>query len=316
MVSIRTESESLDGVLLDKASIKTFAGNSGFHRLRISVQVTDEGDSTVQKVLKGRVAWGDGTFVPFLNAKVQQKTASGATLGTWNSLEDAAVAYAAEVNDDVGIVRNGIYSALNAGTEYPLDSGFLWEVAPYDSADFPRPSVDLKLYHDYYPGLYVLRIEAQNTAVPEPDVGLFTANVQINEVTNPEDRYVKGSVIYGPVMPTDGSNAPEFWNFNRGTNTEILKSSVKMILLTRRGERLMRPNFGTVLHTFVFQPNDAIVQDAIRTEISTALERFEPRAALDKITMQRNARSVSVELTFRSVLEPANTFEIPLLFSR
>lgn len=56
-----------------------------------------------------------------------------------------------------------------------------------------------------------------------------------------------------------------------------VREAIQMILMTRKGERPMRPEFGSELHTLVFAPNDAQTAGLARRYVQEALIRWEPR---------------------------------------
>ncbi len=57
------------------------------------------------------------------------------------------------------------------------------------------------------------------------------------------------------------------------------------MLLTRRGERLMYPQYGSSLRTFLFAPNNPATRKSIEQEISRVLQVWEPRVTLDSISV-------------------------------
>jgi len=56
-----------------------------------------------------------------------------------------------------------------------------------------------------------------------------------------------------------------------------IEEAMRIILLTRRGERAMRPEFGSELHRLLFAPNDAGTAGEARRYVMEALGRWEPR---------------------------------------
>ncbi len=64
---------------------------------------------------------------------------------------------------------------------------------------------------------------------------------------------------------------------------ENVAQSIRLILLTEQGERIMRPDFGAGLGRFLFQPNTAATHRLIEEKIRTALGRWEPRIALENV---------------------------------
>lgn len=61
--------------------------------------------------------------------------------------------------------------------------------------------------------------------------------------------------------------------------------SIRQILGTRKGERFMRPDFGTSLHELVFEPNDHVLFGLIRHEVMTALDQWEPRIIVKDVAV-------------------------------
>ncbi|MBT0768204.1 GPW/gp25 family protein [Kineosporia sp. J2-2] len=62
-----------------------------------------------------------------------------------------------------------------------------------------------------------------------------------------------------------------------------LDSSVRMVLLTAPGERLMRPDFGCRIHELVFEPINPNTLGLIRHAVREALARWEPRVAVEEV---------------------------------
>ena len=56
-----------------------------------------------------------------------------------------------------------------------------------------------------------------------------------------------------------------------------IRESIRLILLTAPGERVMRPDFGAGLHTFVFASMSATTLGAIQAAVQKALIQWEPR---------------------------------------
>jgi phage baseplate assembly protein W len=53
--------------------------------------------------------------------------------------------------------------------------------------------------------------------------------------------------------------------------------SIRLILQTAKGERVMRPDFGAGLHNLVFEPVNPVTTSLVQHEVKEALIRFEPR---------------------------------------
>lgn len=66
-------------------------------------------------------------------------------------------------------------------------------------------------------------------------------------------------------------------------NTPNLEESIKIILGTKLGERVYRPNFGCRLSDLVFEPMNTQTLLMIRIYIEEALEMWEPRMVLKNV---------------------------------
>ena len=89
---------------------------------------------------------------------------------------------------------------------------------------------------------------------------------------------------------------------------ENVRESIRLILLTEPGERLMREAFGCGLRRFLFEPNTATTRQLIRERITQAISRWEPRVALDDVAVEpddADPRLVAVTITFRLVATQA-----------
>lgn len=64
---------------------------------------------------------------------------------------------------------------------------------------------------------------------------------------------------------------------------EDIEQSLKLILSTRPGERLTNPEFGCIMHEYLFQPIDASTKYFIKDSIEKAILYFEPRITLNDV---------------------------------
>lgn len=87
-----------------------------------------------------------------------------------------------------------------------------------------------------------------------------------------------------------------------------IDEAIKIILTTRKGERPMRPEFGSDLHTLIFAPNDSGTAGLARRYVFEALARWEPRIEV---------KDVQVDLTLQNegVLGLTIRYSIPSINS-
>ncbi len=65
--------------------------------------------------------------------------------------------------------------------------------------------------------------------------------------------------------------------FVRASDAEAIDRAIMLILGTAKGERLMRPDFGSDLHNFMFQPLSDVNRGRLATAVQDALIAWEPR---------------------------------------
>ena len=61
------------------------------------------------------------------------------------------------------------------------------------------------------------------------------------------------------------------------TGERDVEQSIGIILGTRKGERVMRPEFGCIAHDLLFEPRDALMIGRLRDSVIEALTMWEPR---------------------------------------
>jgi len=66
---------------------------------------------------------------------------------------------------------------------------------------------------------------------------------------------------------------------------EKIRQSIRIILETARGERVMRPDFGCGIHDYVFAAINASTINTIRQAVREALIRWEPRIEVLRVAI-------------------------------
>jgi phage baseplate assembly protein W len=89
------------------------------------------------------------------------------------------------------------------------------------------------------------------------------------------------------------------------TEIEQLKSNIKNLLLTKRGERVMNPLFGAGVETVLFEPITEEFEDKIQTIITNSVERYIPNVDIEEINVDmsnenKDKNLVNISLKFRS----------------
>ncbi len=63
-----------------------------------------------------------------------------------------------------------------------------------------------------------------------------------------------------------------------------IEEAIRIILLTPKGQRMMRPEFGCQVHDLIFAPNDATTAGLAAYYVEDALGMWEPRIRVQEVT--------------------------------
>ena len=93
--------------------------------------------------------------------------------------------------------------------------------------------------------------------------------------------------------------------FNQSFKTiDQAKSNIKNLLLTKKYERLMQPEFGSGLQELLFEINDDQLADNIENTIVDTMGLWLPYITVDSIDIQqtnelKNSNKVEISISFR-----------------
>jgi uncharacterized protein len=111
----------------------------------------------------------------------------------------------------------------------------------------------------------------------------------------PDDR---GDMAKGH-EPGDMAKGP-FLSWSDGENK--VRQSIRLILSTAPGERVMRPDFGCGIHDLVFEPATPALNALLVDRVKTALARWEPRIDVLSVEVQQGAskqHQLLLDITYR-----------------
>ena len=81
-----------------------------------------------------------------------------------------------------------------------------------------------------------------------------------------------------------------------------VRDSLRVILATRPGEQLMRPDFGAGLDTLLHEPNTLETRRRVRDLVQDSIERWEKRISLDRVEVwevEGEPTQLRVEIGYR-----------------
>lgn len=119
-------------------------------------------------------------------------------------------------------------------------------------------------------------------------------------ISRPRSLYGQG-LAFPPQVGADGRLA---WT----SGEENVRQSIRILLLTEPGERLMREEFGCGLRHFLFEPNTPTTRQLIRERIGQAIGRWEPRVTTEAVEVEADPddeRIVRIQILFRLVATQA-----------
>jgi phage baseplate assembly protein W len=87
----------------------------------------------------------------------------------------------------------------------------------------------------------------------------------------------------------------------QSAGAQKVEESIRMILGTQYGERVMRPRFGCNLKSLAFAPNNAATADLARYYVEEGLTLWEPRIELVDVVVTNDnaAATLVVEVSYR-----------------
>tara|TARA_R110001632_G_scaffold78388_5_gene175835 strand:- start:3971 stop:4360 length:390 start_codon:yes stop_codon:yes gene_type:complete len=91
-------------------------------------------------------------------------------------------------------------------------------------------------------------------------------------------------------FPFKDGNLGQFLNLTNEDSSAI-KSDLMHLLLTRKGERLYLPDFGTDLLKYIFEFNDGITRGDISRELNETVKKYIPNLTINKVDVTESQES-------------------------
>lgn len=95
------------------------------------------------------------------------------------------------------------------------------------------------------------------------------------------------------------------------SDEEDIRQSLWIILSTRKGERILNPEFGCGIHDLMFEEIDVSIQHQIKDLVRTALLYFEPRIQLISVETELERQlegrlNIYIDYTIKTVNKRSN----------
>ena len=98
-------------------------------------------------------------------------------------------------------------------------------------------------------------------------------------------------------------------------NESAIARSVRNLVLTGRGERPFQPVLGTGVSRLLFENMDKLTASAIRSEIRTTIENYEPRVEINEILVEPDFEGNAFHVTLQYFIIGIDVPEQELTFA-
>ena len=101
------------------------------------------------------------------------------------------------------------------------------------------------------------------------------------------------------------------------TDVDAVKQSVRNLILTDKGERLMQPNVGCKVRSLLFENISAQTILLVKTTITDTITQYEPRAIVEnvKVSADPDNNNLNVSILF-SLINNSNVEQLDLILER
>ena len=98
-------------------------------------------------------------------------------------------------------------------------------------------------------------------------------------------------------------------------NESAIARSVRNLVLTVRGERPFQPILGTGVSRLLFENMDKLTASAIRSELRTTIENYEPRVEINEILVEPDFEGNAFHVTLQYFIIGMDVPEQELTFA-
>ena len=101
---------------------------------------------------------------------------------------------------------------------------------------------------------------------------------------------------------------PTTGRIKTSSDEEDIREAIRIILMTRKGERLMLPDFGCGLHDYLFAGLDYDTTSQMRLEVQRALTEWEPRITDVEVGVETEQGRLMIRVSYvvRATNNPYN----------
>ncbi len=95
---------------------------------------------------------------------------------------------------------------------------------------------------------------------------------------------------------------------------ESIRESIYLIIMTRKGERVMRPDFGCDIHQYMFENINYTLLCVMQRAVEEALIQWEPRISEVAVEAAASEEENTIQLTVRYRIRASSVYSQMKLF--
>lgn len=94
--------------------------------------------------------------------------------------------------------------------------------------------------------------------------------------------------FYGIKYPFVAQDVENYFVDVNKTMKDKVRSLIMHVVFTPKGQKLRDPEFGTDLIKYIFEPNDSISWEGVKSEVSEAVNKYVKGVTINSISIMQN----------------------------
>jgi phage baseplate assembly protein W len=105
--------------------------------------------------------------------------------------------------------------------------------------------------------------------------------------------------------------SPQGFYVNLNADTQkAIKADLMHLLLTRKGQRIYNPDFGTNLMQYIFEPNDSLTLESVKNEVNASVNKYLPKLKVINLSVTQSTTNEYVATIRIDYVITEDVFEI------
>lgn len=108
---------------------------------------------------------------------------------------------------------------------------------------------------------------------------------------------VTNKKFFGIKFPFKNSESGYYFDLTTSSK-DAVRSNLSHLLLTKKGNRLYKPDFGTNIQNYLFEQMDNQTFDALKNEIITSVQKNLSGITIDSIEIMTEEKTVNLKVNY------------------